>query len=68
LTSVRGPLTQVKEMFSTFAGIAAMAAGLAIAVALLTFTPRKGLKGLIVAIAIAVAAAFLLTMARGFAP
>ena len=55
-------------MFSTFAKIAAVAAGVAILATVFAATPSRGLKGLVIAIAIAVAAAFLITMARGFAP
>jgi hypothetical protein len=55
-------------MFPTFAKIAAVTAGLAILAAAFAATPSRGLKGLFIAVVIAAAAAFLITMARGFAP
>jgi len=56
-------------MASTLTHIAAVVAGLAICATAFTVRPNRGyLGGAVIAIALGIAAAFLITAARSFAP
>jgi hypothetical protein len=57
-----------KRMASMLTKIAVIVAGLAILITAYITSPGKGLKGIVIAIGIVVAAAVLLTVARNFGP